>query len=278
MDLLEQWVLAVQALARGVALHAGGNRRIPWLVDLAAQAAIVAVLAWFAFPGVSFVAAPLLQVLAGPEALHYPAASRLLPLAIGRLEPWLAPLVWPVLLGWSAALGGAALYGRELGLGAALGDTLRRLPKLLVVGAPLAFLYAVAGRLGAGALATLHHGPLRALGTIMGDGLVETAVLTLAALALPVLVMRDEPLGFAPAHVEIAWRRSGVAAAGMGFVLAALGIVSRLALGIAGSRVTAGRPDLGPFIAVGMIVWAILGGMALCGGSLFVYALTREES
>jgi hypothetical protein len=278
MDLLEQWVLSGQALGRGIGLGLGGPRRAPWLVDVAAHGAAIAGLAWFAFPLVSPVLAPLLAALAGPMALHYPDSSRLLPIAIVRLDLALAPLRWPLLLGWAAALDAARLRGRALDAGEAFRDTLRRLPKLLAVGMPLAGLASAAGFAGLWALGELHHGPTMAVGIVFAAGLAETFAIALAALALPVLVMRDEPLRWMGPHVEIAWRRGGTAAAWVAILLAATAVISRDLVALIGGRVAAGRPDLGPWIALGAALLSTAGAMAFCGGSLLVHALTEEPA
>src|SRR5438552_15659780 len=141
MDLLEQGVLAGEALMRGAL---DGLRRapsIPWGIDFVLHALTIAALTVFAFPAFSGVTAPLLAALAGPEALHFPAAARAMPAAIARLDLWIAPFRLPLLLGWSTTLFADQLRGRGAEPDPTTGRMLRRGPRGLLFGIPLGAAY-----------------------------------------------------------------------------------------------------------------------------------------
>jgi hypothetical protein len=104
MGLVEQfnalfwgWLEMLRALRRGVALA-------PLLVYSAAQALVLVAVVLFAYPPFSAVAAPLLERLFGPQALHYPNNLFVARAAVGQADLLMSVLLGPLTLGAAVVL------------------------------------------------------------------------------------------------------------------------------------------------------------------------------
>jgi len=167
LDPSEQIALAGHAVLR--ALREGLRRAgRPWLLWWAAWSVALVMLALFAHPWISGVAAPALDALAGPHHQHFPDALLVLEAAMRRLERWTGWLLLPLLAGVAARLCYAQLREREITGGEALREAAARLPRLVLVGAP--WVLGRATLVALGASVAFQQRPMLALIARFGAG------------------------------------------------------------------------------------------------------------
>lgn len=125
MTALQQVMLGFEGLRRALRHLGWGPLWAPWAALAGVQLLVLACLVQFAHPAVSWFMAPLLEGVAGEQALRYPNVFRLLPGLYGR-----AAVVLSIALGTLAAGAGVWMFARRLeggrpraaeGLRAALG-------------------------------------------------------------------------------------------------------------------------------------------------------------
>ena len=133
-------MLAFQALAHALRQLFRPSLWAPWLVVWVLQLAVIAGLWWFAHPAISWLAAPVIQALAGENALRYPNIFRLMPALYARADLVIGALVGAVATGASTALFGAWFAGRPLRVREGLRRGLSRSVALICANLPLSLL------------------------------------------------------------------------------------------------------------------------------------------
>jgi len=134
---LEQIALAWQSLVYTFRELFRGTLWIPWLLLGAIELAVVAALWWFAHPALSWLMAPIVALVAGSSALHYPAFFRELPGIFSRIDLAIVALVGSLAIGASTALFAARFAGRTAPPGSGFAVALRRALPLILVNLPL---------------------------------------------------------------------------------------------------------------------------------------------
>ncbi len=119
MGLIEQinaliwsWVETFTAFGRRVAL-------LPLVIYTAAQAAILAAIAGFAYPVVSWFMVPLMRWRFGESVLHYPNNFLVLRAGLGEIDPFLAVFLGAVTTATAVVLFGTFYQRRRVGFGEA---------------------------------------------------------------------------------------------------------------------------------------------------------------
>jgi hypothetical protein len=165
VSFLEQLLLGWESARSALRLALKPVIGLPWLALGCARLATLGVLAFAAHPLISWAMVPVVSIVTGPGALHYPVLFRFLPRLLDRVQ-----LPIDVLLGgWVAGLTSlqvVAISRRNTApFAGAARESLRRLPVL------------VAAQLPALALAWLLDDGLKLLLEVRGSGPLVTKVL-----------------------------------------------------------------------------------------------------
>ena len=271
MRIIEQISLALHSLLATLRSLFVPPMWVPWLVLAAAQSALVASIGWFAHPAVSWYAMPLVRLLGGEDALHYPRIFRLLPALYARADLAVGALIGAVLVGAATRLFAARYSGLETRPGAELFWALRRAPALIVVNLPLNLMlvllsFGLDTVLGRPDLA----GPVRQ-GLAIG-GLVAAMLLQAMFLfATPLVAVSELSPGAALAALPGAFRRAAFSALSLA-LLAVLALLPLQALaGLGDTLVERGTPELVAGMTLVQMVLGLLTGFLLTGSATLVY-------
>ncbi len=277
MDPIEQLALAGEALGRAATEGLRRGFAMPWLWHFALHAAAVVLLWNFAHPAFSEFVAPVMAALAGPAALHYPDAPLALPAALAHAERSVAWLLTPLVAAWSAALVGRRMRPHPPGHSGGVGDVLARVPVMIPVGALVVLARNASIGIAADALAGVHQRPMMSVAVWCGATAGEFALLTAAALLLPLLVIDDVPITQVVSQWAYAWHSAGAAAVGIAAAMVALGVAWRFAYTRLGHAAVA-TPDLLPPLAIAGALAAAMGGALFCIAATIAYgSLVRDQ-
>jgi hypothetical protein len=189
--------------------------------------------------------------------VHYPGTLIELPAMLGQLGRVTEWLTMTLVLGWA---GTSAMHARRgVSVVAALLPTLQRLPRLLLVGAPLTLVWGAVARASVEALMDLHRKPISAAAHFAAAGGLEATVLAAGASLLPVILRGDLPLRDIPAAVRRAWRWGGVALPGFAIAMVAAAWVGRIVCVREASRLAVSHPDVLLFVALAAAMMTALG-------------------
>ena len=269
MDALEQITLTGQLSVRSVRAAFGRPLFVVGLVAFAAPALVALALANFAHPFVSPVMVPVVRGLGGEPALHFPGTlvrlSAMLA-TLGRVMEWWA---LPLLVVWAATL--TLNAGQGMSVGGALVATLRRAPRWLALGLPLAFVHGTAATMSAAGVAHLATTPVAALLRIVAAGVLEAAVIAFGAGLLAAVVRDDLRLVDFGRALGRTWRWGAVGLPSFGIGMAAMALAGRLAYARATEDLVSRAPDALLFVtwaatlctAIGIIVFAVASVMLI---------------
>jgi hypothetical protein len=211
MTLLEQSALGWQALRFTLREAARARLWLPFLVPLALQTVMITALALAAHPALSWLLAPLLTRLAGPQVLHYPDLFRALPDLVLRADLVVTTTAGALATAVSTRLFAQVFAGREPSLGEAFAESLHRWPAVLLAQLPAPLLLFALGlafeRLSGVRLSSLTRGMLPQVQIVLAIG-VQAAFAYLAAM---VVLGRRSPLE-AWRGLPGTWRRGFVPA------------------------------------------------------------------
>lgn len=269
MSALEQLALAGQALWLSLRELRAGRLWTPWLALGVLQLAVLMALLAFAHPLLAWAVAPLVRVIGGEPALHYPDFYRALPSLYSRVDLVVGSLAGAVVTGWSTRLFAARWRGHVLGPGEAWAETAPRALTLVLAQLPFQLLVllftTVIERLLVG-----QGGLVRRLGYFVAlGGVAGLQALFLYVPALVVLERRG--LWRALAGLPRAWERGFWAALLLG--LAAL--LPLLPLDALGQRsdllVDRGSPELVAWLTALQLLVGLAVSFLLAGSSTLVY-------
>ncbi len=277
MNLLEQFSLAWQALAR----TAAGVRRArlwpPLLVLGVTQLGVVGLLWWFAHPAVSWFMAPLLRRVAGEEALRYPNPFRLMPALYAQADVVLGALLGSIMIGAATALFAAYFRGVRTDPAAAFGLARRRAGALVLVNLPFNLLVValsfglewwVAQR-GSGVM-------VRRLATLVilgGSVLLQALFFYLTA----VVVLEGKGVLASLAALPRTWARGFWAALLLGALLLLPLLPIQFLSGRSGLLVDRGTPELVGWLVVAQVIVELLLWFLLAGSATLVYLSAVAE-
>ncbi len=281
MNPVQQTLLGWEALRRSARHLRAGSLWVPWVVLGAVQLLVLACLAGFAHPAISWFMAPLLRRLAGEDALRYPNVFQLMPALYGRASVLVDAVPGAVMAGAALWLYARRFEGHPARAGAGLAVAVRRGLALVLVNLPGAVLiHAVL--IGGQWWNANHGGPrLMRFGVHYGTLGLALAVQAFFAYAAAYVVIEGRSALQAWARLGEAARRGFWAAL---FVSAVL-FLPHLPLNLLGRAVPAvvqrGRPELvtglvGTEILVGLVTSLLLAG---CVSLVFLSAVaeTAEE-
>jgi hypothetical protein len=157
------------------------------------------------------------------------------------------------------------------------GDMLARAPVVIPVGALIVLARGAAIGLAAAALADVGHRPMMSIAIWVGATAGEFALLVVAALLLPLLVIDDAPITQIGWQSSYAWHRAGAAAIGIAAAMVATGVAWRFVF----ARLliaAAATPDRVPLLAIGGALVAAAGGALFCIASTIAYGSLVRES
>ena len=274
MEALEQLALTGQVSFRAVL--SAFARPLSWVVlaGFVVPAAMAVALVNFAHPALSPLMLPVVKALGGEAALHYPGVLAMLPVLLERFGRLTNVFTLTLLLGWAGTV--TASGSRGISAAPALGTTLQRSLRLLLLGGPIVLLHTMAARMSAAALADLGHQLISAVAHLMAAFALEAAVLGLGMLVLPVFVRDDLPLRLVWEACQRALHWSTVAAMGFGFAMAGFALASRIVLLRAHQFVITRYPDGALFVVFAAAAVTAI-GIAVFAAASVVLAAALDE-
>jgi hypothetical protein len=277
VNVLEQITLAWQCL-----LHTGRQlpRRAlwtPWLVLGSVQLLVLVALWWFAHPWLSWLVAPRLQAMVGPDVLHYPNLFRVLPDVFARASLFIGGTVGVVMLGAATTLFATRFAEGAVRPGAALARAGGRAPALILANLPF---YLIVVGLSVGVESWLaHRGSSGIIQKIVRLGTFGIALLVQAwFLYVNALVMVEGRSAFSALAVLPRAAGRGMVAALMLIGLTFLPMVPLQQLARASGRlVDQGMPETVGWLVVAEIAVAWLSAFLLTGGATLFFQTAIAE-
>jgi hypothetical protein len=269
VKLLEQLVLAAQALWLTLRESGRGRMWAPWLVLGALQGAVLLALLGFAHPLLAWAVAPFVRATGGEPALHYPEFYRALPSLYSRADLVIGSLAGAVATGWSTRLFAARWHREVLAPGGAWAEVAPRVLALVLAQLPFQLLVLLFNGLLDRMLAG-QAGIVQRLGYLVD--LVGVAGLQALFLFLPALIVLERRgLWRALAGLPRAWARGFWAALLLGLV-ALLPLLPLDALGQrSGLLVDRGAPELVGWLTALQLLVGLAVSFLLAGSSTLVY-------
>ena len=263
MDPLEQLTLTSHIVARATWAAFMRPLVVVTLVAFAVPALAAVAVVYFAHPLVSPFMMPLVSALGTAWAVHYPGSLVELSPILGHLGHATQWLLLPIALGWAGTLTAYARSGSSSL--AALFTVLRRLPRLVLIGAPLVLLWSMAAAASTRALEDVRHAMVSATVHFLAAGALEVVVLTAGAGLLPLVVRGDLPFDAFPTALRRAWRWGSVALPGFAAAMVATAWAGRIASVKLTARLAVTHPD-------GLLVLALVAALVTALG-LVVFAV-----
>ena len=243
---------------------------VPWLLLGAIQAAVVVALAWFAHPAVSWCAVPLVRLLGGADALHYPTIFRLLPALFTRADLVLGALLGAVAAGAATRMFAARFSGRPVRVGEELGWAARHAPALIAINLPLNLLLIALSFAIDFVLERRGGGLVGRAVTIAGLG---GAMMLQAAFLFATPLVAVSGLGVGRALLTLP--RVFLGGIWAALLLSALVVIALLPLqglsGLADTLVDRGTPEIVIWVTIVQVGVGLLLGFTLTGSATLVY-------
>lgn len=271
MSALEQLLVAWQAILYTVRELFRPPLWAPWLLLGAVELAVLAALWWFAHPLLSWLTAPLLVALAGPNVLHYPNIFLLMPGIFARADVVVGAILGSIVIGASTVLFAKWFTGAEPRPAEGLSVGFRRASALILANLPLNLIVNLLPFAVEQWLADRHSSAFVVRGVRAG---MLGAALMLQAFFLYVsalVVLDDRSAWSAFAGLPEAARRGMWAA----FVLSLIAFLPLLPLRLlangSGALVDRGTPELVGWMMVGEILLTLVVSFVLTGSTTLVY-------
>jgi hypothetical protein len=269
MSALEQLTLAGQALWLTLRAMRAGRLWTPWLALGALQSAVLLAFVGFAHPLLAWAVAPLVRMVGGEQALHYPDFFRSLPALYSRADLVLGALGGAIATGWSTWLFAARWRRRAETPGEAWAETAPRVLSLVLAQVLFSALVLVFTR-QFGQVFVDQPGVVRRLGALLTLGGV--AGLQALFLYLPALIMLERHgLWRALGSLPRTWARGFWSA----LLLAAASLLLLLPLDALGQRsdllVGRGTPELVAWLTGVQLLVGLAVSFLLAGSSTLVY-------
>jgi len=271
MNVLEQMLLGGQATLFTLRQLFRPALWVPWLMLGAVEVAVVVGLWWFAHPLVSWLVAPILNAIAGPNALRYPSVFRLMPGLFARADVVVGMIVGSIAVGASTALFASRFAGAEARPGEGLRTGFRRAVALILANLPLNLLINALPFLVDQWLADRHSSAavirLTRYGTLGAAVLLQSFFLYVNAL----VVIGGRSAWGALAELPEAARRGFGAAIVISLVaLLPLLPIQLIARG-SSTLVDRGTPEMVGWMVIGQVMLALLTAFILTGSATLVY-------
>jgi len=276
----QQLLLGWEALWRSARQMRSIDVWIPGLVVALVQVGILAALAWFAHPAVSWFMAPILRRVAGEEVLRYPNVFQVMPALYGHAGLIVEALIGATMAGATVWLFARRFEGRPATASAGLAHALRRALPLVIASLPGTLLIDLV--LTASDRWLVDHGGPRLVRHAIHYGAVGVALLVQAFFLYVVAYVVLEGRGVLGAWGGLpeAARRGFWGALFVSCVLYLPHLPGDLIGRLAPVIVQRGRPELVTGLVGMEIVIGLLTNLLLAGGAalLFLSAVTDESA